>query len=60
MLSTPRPTPTCAHFRLAELSCTTCSSMMKLILSEPRSPRFELMTYRCVSCETTESFLMAI
>jgi len=34
--------------------------MMKLILSEPRSPRFELMTYRCVSCENTKSFLMAI
>jgi hypothetical protein len=60
MLSTPHPTPTCAQFRLTELSCTACGNTMRLILSEPRSPRFELMTYRCVCCDYTESFLMAI
>jgi hypothetical protein len=59
MLPTPKPTPTCAQFRLSELSCTACGQTMRLILSEPRSPRFELMTYRCVCCEYIESFLMA-
>jgi hypothetical protein len=33
---------------------------MRLILSEPRRVRFELMTYGCVSCDAVESFLMAI
>ena len=60
MQPTPKPTPTCASFRVAELPCTTCGKKMRLILSEPRSPRFELMTYRCISCDNTESFLMQI
>jgi hypothetical protein len=33
---------------------------MRLVLSEPRSTRLELMTYSCVSCEAVESFLMTI
>jgi hypothetical protein len=60
MLKTPKPTPTCAHFRATEMPCATCGSPMKLALSEPRSPKFELMTYVCASCEVVESFLMAI
>jgi hypothetical protein len=56
----PRPTPTCAHFRVTEIPCTKGGNQMRLTLSEPRSPRFELMTYGCVSCEAVESFLMAI
>jgi hypothetical protein len=60
MLPTPRPTPTCAHFRVTELPCTRCGKKMRLMLSEPRSPKFELMTYHCVCCENTESFLMPI
>jgi hypothetical protein len=38
----------------------TCGNKMKLVLTEPYSPRFDLMTYRCVCCESVESFLMAI
>jgi hypothetical protein len=60
MLPTTRPTPTCAHFRVADLPCTTCGNKMRLILSEPRSQRFELMTYRCDCCGNVESFLSAI
>lgn len=60
MLQTPRPTPTCAHFRVSEMPCAKCGHPMRLILTEPRSARFELMTYRCIYCETAESFLMAI
>jgi hypothetical protein len=56
----PRPTPTCARFRLTEVPCAKCSNPMRLVLSEPSSPKFELMTYNCVSCEAVESFLMAI
>jgi hypothetical protein len=60
MPPTPRPTPTCAHFRVTELPCMTCGNKMRLVLTEPHSPRFELMTYRCVCCEQVESFLTAI
>jgi hypothetical protein len=60
MLQTPRPTPTCAHFRVTEMPCIRCGKQMRLALSEPRSSKFELMTYSCVSCDTVESFLMAI
>jgi hypothetical protein len=60
MLPTTRPTPTCAHFRVTDLPCTTCGNKMRLILSEPRSQRFELMTYRCDCCGNVESFLSAI
>jgi hypothetical protein len=56
----PRPTPTCAHFRVTEMPCNRCGCSMRLVLSEPRSPKFELMTYSCASCEAVESFLMAI
>jgi hypothetical protein len=59
-MQAPRPTPTCARFRLTEIPCTKCGNRMRLMLSEPRNPRFELLTYGCVSCETAESFLMAI
>jgi hypothetical protein len=60
MLQTPRPTPTCTHFRVTEMPCMACGKQMNLALSEPRSPGFELITYSCVSCEAVESFLMAI
>ena len=61
MLQTPsRLTPTCAHFRTTEMPCTNCGDRMRLILLEPRSSRFDLITYGCVSCETAESFLIAI
>jgi hypothetical protein len=56
----PRPTPTCAHFRVTEMQCTNCGNQMRLALAEPRNLRFELMTYDCGSCEAVESFLMAI
>jgi hypothetical protein len=54
------PTPTCTRFRVTELPCTKCGNPMRLALSEPRNPRFELMTYLCVSCGAVESFVMAI
>jgi hypothetical protein len=60
MLPAPPPTPTCAYFRVAELPCTTCGNKMRLMLSEPRSEKFELMTYLCDCCGNTESFLMAL
>jgi hypothetical protein len=60
MLQPPRPTPTCVHFRVTEMPCVKCGDQMRLILSEPRRVRFELMTYGCVSCDAVESFLMAI
>jgi hypothetical protein len=60
MKSSPRPTPTCAHFRVTEMPCAKCRGPMRLVLSEPRNPKFELMTYSCASCEAEESFLMAI
>jgi hypothetical protein len=60
MLQPPRPTPTCVHFRVTEMSCVRCGEQMRLVLSEPRSTRLELMTYSCVSCEAVESFLMTI
>jgi hypothetical protein len=43
-----------------EMTCVKCGEQMKLILSEPRRVRFELMTFSCVACEAVESFLMAI
>jgi hypothetical protein len=42
------------------MPCVKCGEQMRLILSEPRRVRFELMTYGCVSCDAVESFLMAI
>jgi hypothetical protein len=60
MLQPPRPTPTCVHFRVTEMPCVRCGAQMRLVLSEPRSTRLELMTYSCVSCEAVESFLMTI
>jgi hypothetical protein len=44
---------------MIEIPCMACGQQMKLVLSEPSRPRFELMTYRYVSCEAVESFLMA-
>ncbi len=42
------------------MPCARCNSQMRLILSEPRSPKFEVLTYNCAACDTNESFLMAI
>lgn len=55
-----RPTPTCANFQTTEAPCLNCNGPMKLALIEPANPRFELRTYECIPCGTTESFLMAI
>ena len=56
----PRPTPTCAHFQTVEMPCTKCGEQMRLALIEPRSAKFELLTYRCTPCDSGESFLMAL
>ena len=61
MLNTPRPTPTCTRFDTTiELPCIHCNNRMRLILIEPQDGPFNLLTYRCMSCGSHESFLKAI
>jgi hypothetical protein len=55
------PTPTCTQFQATKIPCLKCGEWMGLTLIEPGCrPNFELRTYACTSCETGESFLMAI
>jgi len=59
MQPTSRPTPTCANFEWP--NCVHDVRQEDEV--DPlgaASPRFELMTYRCIGCEHTESFLMQI
>jgi hypothetical protein len=61
MLGIPRPTPTCTRSETtAEMSCIRCSDRMKLVLIEPRDGSFDLVTYNCIGCSESESFLKAI
>ena len=61
MLHIPRPTPTCTRFQTTtEMPCIKCGEDMRLVLIEPRDRDFNLLTYRCGSCEADESFLKAI
>jgi hypothetical protein len=61
MLSTPRPTPTCTRFKsTVEMPCIHCGELMRLALLEPCSQSFDLLTYRCVPCDSRESFLKAM
>jgi hypothetical protein len=57
----PRPTPTCTHFQpTIEMPCLKCGHQMKLALIEPRDRNFELLTYQCAQCDSSESFLMVV
>jgi len=61
MLNFPRPTPTCTRFQTtAEMACIKCSALMRLVLIEPRTGPFNLLTYSCTACPASESFLKAI
>ena len=60
MLQIPRPTPTCTRFEATiDMPCIKCGELMRLALIEPRDRNFDLLTYRCVPCDTGESFLKA-
>ena len=61
MLPTFRPTPTCTRFPATiEMPCMTCGVQMRLALIEPQGPSYNLLTYRCVPCDSGESFLKAM
>jgi hypothetical protein len=61
MLQAFRPTPTCTRFQTSiEMPCIKCGTQMRLALIEPRGPNFDLLTYRCVPCDSGESFLKAM
>jgi hypothetical protein len=61
MLQTPRPTPTCTRFGpTIEMPCIKCGEPMRLAVIEPRNQNFSLVTYRCIPCDTDESFLKAL
>jgi hypothetical protein len=61
MLPTFRPTPTCTRFQATiEMPCMTCGVQMRLALIEPQGPSYNLLTYRCVPCDSGESFLKAM
>jgi hypothetical protein len=58
MLQIPRPTPTCTRFETTiEMPCMKCATEMRLALVEPRDPNFDLLTYRCIACDSDEVFL---
>ena len=52
------PTPTCAHFVSAEITCALCGGEMRLVLLEPHKKRLDLLTYHCAPCDQSEVFLM--
>jgi hypothetical protein len=61
MLPTFRPTPTCTRFQATiEMPCMTCGVQMRLALIEPQGPSYNLLTYRCVPCDSGESFLKSM
>ena len=61
MLPTFRPTPTCTRFQATtEMPCMKCVVPMRLALIEPQGHRYDLLTYRCVPCDSGESFLKTI
>ena len=61
MLPTFRPTPTCTRFQpTTEMSCLKCGVQMRLALIEPQGPRYNLLTYQCLPCDSGESFLKAM
>jgi hypothetical protein len=58
MLKIPRPTPTCTRLKTSvEMPCITCGTLMRLALVEPRDSTFEVLTYRCAACDSSEVFL---
>jgi hypothetical protein len=58
MLDITRPTPTCTRFEVTiEMPCIKCGERMRLALIEPRDRNFDLLTYRCIRCDSDESFL---
>jgi hypothetical protein len=61
MLPTFRPTPTCTRFKTTiEMPCMKCGTQMRLASIEPQGRSYDLLTYRCVPCDSGESFLNAM
>jgi hypothetical protein len=61
MLPSFRPTPTCTRFQTSiQMPCMKCGTQMRLALIEPRAPNMDLLTYRCVPCDSGESFLKPV
>jgi hypothetical protein len=61
MLPTYRPTPTCTRFQATiEMPCMMCGVQMRLALIEPQGPSYNLLTYRCLPCDSGESFLKTL
>ena len=61
MLQAPRPTPTCTRFQATiDMPCIKCGDSMRLALIEPRNQHLDLLTYRCIPCNSHESFLKVL
>ena len=42
------------------LACSKCHKPMRLSCIEPSAPGFDIRTFECLACNTTEKFSVAI
>jgi hypothetical protein len=59
MLST-QPNPLFSVAEIGILNCPRCGKPMRLTCIEPDKPGFDLRSFECAKCNTSEAFLAAV
>jgi len=54
------PVPLFSYAEIGVLACSKCHKPMRLSCIEPSAPGFDIRTFECLACNTTEKFSVAI
>jgi hypothetical protein len=55
-----QPVPLFSRSEIGILACSKCHKPMRLSCIEPSAPGFDIRTFECLGCNTTEKFSVAI
>jgi len=54
------PDPPYSRAEIGILACSTCDNPMRLSHIEPAAPGYDVRTFECAKCDSSERFLVAI
>jgi hypothetical protein len=54
------PDPLYSRAEIGILECSKCGNPMRLSQIEPAAPGYDVRTFECAKCESSERFLVAI
>jgi hypothetical protein len=54
------PDPLFSRAEIGILACSKCGNPMRLSHIEPAAPGYDVRTFECAKCDSSERFLVAI